>query len=57
MIFAMFDYWMRLREPLDMKDVKTYIEDLETYANCKNTGIWPGYSEEIKPLNLPSWLQ
>jgi len=36
---------------------ETYIEDLETYANCKNTGIWSGYSEEIKPLNLPSWLQ
>jgi exodeoxyribonuclease VIII len=36
---------------------ETYIEDLQTYANCKNTGIWHGYSEEIKPLNLPSWLQ
>lgn len=32
-----------------------YRNDLETYLKCLETGTWPGYSEEIKPLRLPAW--
>lgn len=41
--------------PKDGMDLgrQTYIEDLETYAQCKNNNSWPGYDEEITPLELP----
>lgn len=29
-----------------------YLQDLETYRICKQSGIWPGYGDEIKPLNV-----
>ena len=32
-----------------------YRRDLETYLECRRSGIWPGYSSEIKPLQLPRW--
>ena len=33
-----------------------YQQDLETYMECVMTGKWPGYSPEIKPLSLPTWV-
>jgi exodeoxyribonuclease VIII len=29
--------------------------DLQTIADCKAIGEWPGYGASIKPLSLPSW--
>lgn len=32
-----------------------YKEDLRTYAGCLATGIWPGYSNIIEPLQFPAY--
>lgn len=32
-----------------------YRKDLTTYLECLHSGVWPGYSSEIKPLQLPRW--
>ncbi|QJB21776.1 exonuclease VIII [Xanthomonas phage FoX2] len=29
--------------------------DLARYAECKNTGEWPGYSPKIRQIKLPAW--
>jgi hypothetical protein len=29
-----------------------YKENLKTYTDCVNSGVWPGYGEEIKNLNI-----
>lgn len=29
---------------------------IETYVTCKQTGIWPGYGEDIKLIDLPPWV-
>ncbi|WP_454835818.1 PD-(D/E)XK nuclease-like domain-containing protein [Rhodococcus qingshengii] len=29
---------------------------IETYVTCRQTGIWPGYGEDIKLVDLPPWL-
>lgn len=29
--------------------------DLAVLAECRATGRWPGYSDEIQPLDLPRW--
>ena len=29
--------------------------DLARYANAREFGVWPGYSEAIQPLSLPKW--
>ena len=29
--------------------------NLEGWARCEASGIWPGYSEEPEPLDLPGW--
>lgn len=29
--------------------------DLARYANAREFGVWPGYSEAIQPLSLPRW--
>lgn len=34
---------------------RQYQRYLGTYAECKQTGIWPGYPEGIYPLRLPRW--
>lgn len=34
-----------------------YMEDLETYVQCKQSGIWPGYSEKIVPIQVPAWMR
>jgi exodeoxyribonuclease VIII len=28
---------------------------LNTYAECKRTGIWPGYPSGIQHINMPKW--
>lgn len=28
---------------------------LEGWARCEATGVWPGYSETVEPLDLPGW--
>lgn len=28
---------------------------LDLYATCKKNDIWPGYSQSIQPISLPSW--
>ncbi|MGW9447089.1 PD-(D/E)XK nuclease-like domain-containing protein, partial [Bacillus mobilis] len=30
---------------------------LKTYARCMETGIWPGFSEDIETLSLPVWAE
>jgi exodeoxyribonuclease VIII len=34
-----------------------YLEDIETFKRCKNTGIWNGYSieQKINTISLPKW--
>lgn len=32
-----------------------YRQDLELYAQCKQSGQWPGYGERIQPISLPEW--
>ena len=29
--------------------------DLDTLAECRRTGVWPGYGDKIKALSLPDW--
>lgn len=28
---------------------------LESYAECRRTGVWPGYSQSIEQITLPAW--
>ncbi|WP_431889387.1 PD-(D/E)XK nuclease-like domain-containing protein [Nocardiopsis alba] len=30
---------------------------LKTYARCKETGVWPGFSDDIEMLSLPAWAE
>lgn len=30
---------------------------LNLYAECKRTGVWPGYGSSIQLINLPAWAQ
>jgi len=32
-----------------------YKRNLETYLKCKTKNSWPGYSDKLQPINLPSW--
>lgn len=34
---------------------RDYRRNLNTYAECRKTGIWPGYSEKIEIITLPNW--
>lgn len=34
---------------------RSYRCNLNTYAECRKTGIWPGYSERIEIITLPNW--
>lgn len=29
---------------------------LEIYRQCRETGIWPGYAEDVVPVGLPPWV-
>ena len=28
---------------------------IERYRDCKEAGVWPGYSDEIEVISLPPW--
>lgn len=32
-----------------------YMTELEIYRQCKESGEWPGYGDESKPMMLPIW--
>lgn len=34
---------------------KDYRRNLDTYAQCRRSGEWPGYGNEIQIINLPNW--
>ena len=34
---------------------EAYRRNLDTYAKCVESGIWPGYSDTIQTVNLPDW--
>ncbi len=29
--------------------------NLARYAECKGTGVWPGFSDQVEPLSIPDW--
>lgn len=41
----------------DGRDIgrRAYRRNLDAYANCLRSGVWPGYSEQIEIINLPFW--
>ncbi len=34
---------------------EAYRRNLDTYAKCVESGIWPGYPDAIQTINLPDW--
>lgn len=46
--------YMLPQEELDLGR-RAYNRDLIRYTECRKTGKWPGYPEEIVPLKLPRW--
>jgi hypothetical protein len=34
---------------------RDYRRNLNTYADCREKGIWPGYGEQIQIVQLPKW--
>lgn len=34
---------------------RAYRRNLDTYAECRRTGVWPGYSSSIEIIRLPAW--
>lgn len=48
-----FEVILNSRTHLDGRD--RYIKDLETYAQCCETGIWPGYPKGFTPLEVMRW--
>lgn len=34
---------------------RDYRRNLDTYAECLRTGVWPGYGNAIHVINLPNW--
>ncbi|MGI9160399.1 MAG: PD-(D/E)XK nuclease-like domain-containing protein [Saprospiraceae bacterium] len=35
---------------------KAYMKNLQTYLDCFQSGVWPGYSEKIERLALPEYI-
>lgn len=34
---------------------RKYRRNLDVYAECRRTGVWPGYSSQIEIVRLPDW--
>lgn len=32
-----------------------YVRDMQVYAECERTGVWPAYSERIEPIAVPAY--
>jgi hypothetical protein len=32
-----------------------YRDSLNTYAECKRTGVWPGYGDAVQMIGVPAW--
>ncbi len=30
---------------------------LNIYRRCRQTGVWPGYSDDIEEIPLPAWVE
>lgn len=44
--------------PQTLEKAEREVRDmLDAYAECTRTGIWPGYSEALEPLDLPHWYR
>jgi len=43
----------------DMTDQgrREYLADVQRYAECVKSGVWPAYAEEVQSLMLPVWAQ
>lgn len=44
-----------LDEQARERGAQLYREDLATYGRCLESGIWPGYSNQIEIVSLPAW--
>lgn len=53
--FAVATYFVE-KAQLDLGRA-VYVKDLARIHECKSSGKWPGYSEQIEPLRLPAWLK
>lgn len=34
---------------------KVYRRNLDTYAECRQSGVWPGYPQTVQVVSLPNW--
>lgn len=50
-------YEIQLESREHLKGREVYMRDLETYALCKETGKWPGYSDGFEKLELPYYAK
>ncbi len=46
----------RLDHPSKDLGRREYRRNLNTYHDCRTTGIWPGYVDGIKTISLPRWV-
>lgn len=46
---------LMLDEPGKAQGRADYRRNLNTYAECRASGVWPGYSSQIEIVNLPAW--
>lgn len=36
---------------------RLYLDNLQTYMECKTRNQWPGYSNTVEPITLPAWAR
>jgi PDDEXK-like domain of unknown function (DUF3799) len=44
-----------INETSEEQGRRQYRRDLNTYAACLKSGLWPGYAETIQMVDLPNW--